>query len=106
MRAKLIIAGSALVLLLILLVSCHKKPAPKPVVESTPPIGKNCTVQLRRDALGTAASSPVPPLTGMHNGAETAVAGKLKLVTSDWVVLDRPGGELWIPKHSVLLLQY
>src|SRR5438876_9984327 len=77
MRARLIIAGSALVLLLILLVSCHKS-APKPVAESMPPLGKNCTVQFRRDALGAASISPVPPLTGSCNGAETAIGGKLK----------------------------
>jgi hypothetical protein len=105
MRAKLIIGGSALVLLLILLVSCHKS-GPKAVAEPIPPLGKNCTVQFRRDALGAAATSPIPPLTGSFNGAETAIGGKLKNVTSEWIVIERAGSELWIPKRSVLLLQF
>jgi hypothetical protein len=105
MRAKLIIGGSALVLLLILLISCHKS-APKPAAELTPPLGKNCTVQFRRDALGAASTNPVPPLTGSFNGAETAIGGKLKNVTSEWIVIERAGSELWIPRRSVLLLQF
>src|SRR4051812_13792084 len=107
MRPKLIAGACVLVLLLVLLVTCHKSPPPKPDMGSmTPPIGKNCTVQFRRDALGAAAPNPVPPLTGMHNGAETAVAGKLKYVTAEWIVLDRSGAELWIPKRVVLALQF
>lgn len=93
--------------MLVLLVTCHKSPPPKvDMTALTPPIGKNCTVQFRRDALGAAASSAIPPLTGMHNGAETAVSGKLKYVTSEYVVLDRNGAELWIPKSVVLALQF
>ena len=105
MRAKLIIGASALVLLLVILVSCHKSP-PKPVAELTPPLGRNCTVQFRRDALGAASTSPIPPLAGNFNGGETAIGGRLKNVTSEWIVLERAGSELWIPRSSVLLLQY
>jgi hypothetical protein len=105
MRARLIVGASALVLLLVLLVSCHRS-APKAVAELTPPLGRNCTVQFRRDALGTASANPIPPLTGSHNGAETAIGGKLKNVTAEWIVIERAGSELWIPKSSVLLLQY
>jgi hypothetical protein len=107
MKARIIAVASALVLILILFATCHKSPPPKPNLEvMTPPLGKNCTVQFRRDALGTASGNPVPPLTGMHNGVETAVSGKLKSVTAEWIVLDRGGSELWIPKSVVLALQY
>ena len=107
MKAKLIALISSLVLLLILFAACHKRPAPKTVADTTlPPIGKACTVQLRRDALGAASPNPIPPLTDMHNGAETSVGGKLKSVTPEWIVLDRTGHELWIPKSSVLLVQF
>lgn len=75
--------------------------------ERTPPIGKDCVVQFRRDALGAAAALPVSPLTGSINGAETTVSGKLAMVGSEWVVVTRNiGGDLWIPKTSVLLIQF
>ena len=75
--------------------------------ERTPPLGKECVVQFRRDALGTAASLPVAPLTGSINGAETTVSGKLAMVGSEWIVVTRTNGnDLWIPKTSVLLIQY
>jgi hypothetical protein len=70
-----------------------------------PPIGKNCNVQFRRDALGAAASLPVSPLTSSINGATTSVSGKLKAVSKDWIILERGNEEIWIPKGVVLLIQ-
>jgi hypothetical protein len=69
------------------------------------PVGANCTIQFRRDALGTAASSPVPPLTGMHNGADTCVAGKVKSLNNEWLVVDAGNKDLWIATSAVLLIQ-
>ena len=73
--------------------------------ERTPPVGKECVVQFRRDALGTAASLPVAPTTGSINGAQTAIGGKLLMVNSEWVLLNN-GNDLWIPRASILLIQY
>jgi hypothetical protein len=106
MRARLIAIITVIVLLLIVFAACHKRPTPKPIAEALPPIGKTCTVQLRRDAMGAAAPVPIPPLSANHNGVDTCVTGKLKMINADWVVIDRNGADLWVPKSSVLLVQF
>lgn len=106
MKARLIALIGGLALVLILFMTCRGPVEPKLDPEANPPLGKNVVVQFKRDALGAAASSPVPPFSGMHNGAETSVSGKLKNVTPEWIVLDRNGSETWIPKTSILLLHY
>jgi hypothetical protein len=72
---------------------------------SSPPVGKPCTIQFRRDALG-AAGLPVSPMTGNINGAETAITGTLKSTSGEWVVLDRGGKEVWVSKTVILLIQF
>ena len=71
------------------------------------PIGKNCTVQLRRgDGLGAAATSPVSPLTGSFNGGDTSVSGKLHSANEEWLVIEGANDSLlWVPKGSILLVQ-
>ena len=68
-------------------------------------VGKACTVQFRRDALGAAANIPVSPTTHNINGAETCVMGTLKRAMAEWVVLERNGKEIWIPKSVILLIE-
>jgi len=74
--------------------------------------GKNCTVQFRRDALGGAANLPVPPTTPSINGATVAIQGKLIAVSHEAILLSSDGDkyvqgkQLWIPKSSILLIQY
>jgi hypothetical protein len=106
MNAKIIAITAALVVMIILFMTCGGPVEPKLDPDANPPLGKNITVQFKRDALGAAASSPVPPMSGMHNGAETSIAGTLKNVTPEWIVLDRNGSETWIPKTAILLLHY
>lgn len=106
MNVRIIAIIAALVAVIILSMTCGGPVEPKLDPEANPPLGKNVTVQFRRDALGAAASSPVPPFSGMHNGAETSVSGKLKNVTPEWIVLDRNGSETWVPKTAILLLHY
>jgi hypothetical protein len=75
--------------------------------ETSPPLGKNCVIQFRRDALGAAANLPIAPTTGSINGAETCLGGQLKMVSSDWVVLDNlKGNDIWIPRAAILLIQF
>lgn len=67
--------------------------------------GKACTVQFRRDALGAGANLPVPPMTHSMNGADTSVEGTLKRVTAEWLVIEKNGKEIWIPKGVILLIE-
>jgi hypothetical protein len=72
---------------------------------SSPPVGKACTIQFRRDTLG-AAGLPVSPMTGNINGAETAISGTLKSTSGEWVVLDCGGKEVWVSKTVILLIKF
>lgn len=49
---------------------------------------------------------PVPPMTDNINGADTSISGTLKSSTGEWIVLDRNGSEIWIPKAAVLLIRF
>ncbi len=51
-------------------------------------VGRECTVQFRRDALGAAASIPIPPSTSEINGASVEFTGKLTSVRGDWLNLE------------------
>jgi hypothetical protein len=82
----------------------------QPAVEQTPltgKIGQNCTVQFRRgDGLGAGGSAPVPPTTNAANGAEVCVSGKLQAVVGRWIVVELDNSEYYIPRESVLLVQF
>ncbi len=69
-----------------------------------PELGKTCTIQFRRDALGAAANLPISPNTDGINGADTSISGKLVRVTTDWLVIERGGKDLWIPQSVVLMV--
>lgn len=68
-------------------------------------MGQNCTVQIKRSSLGAAASLPIPPTTDSINGARVSVAGKVKQVGEDWLVLEAAGGDLWIARTEIMLIQ-
>jgi len=72
----------------------------------SPPVGKSCSIQFRRDALGSGASGPSSPLAGDINGANVAISGTLKSSNGEWVVLDVQGRETWVPKAVILLIQF
>lgn len=86
--------------------SAAAAPAPAAAAGPTLPIGSECTVQFRRDALGGAASTPVGPLTNQTNGATVSLSGKLAMIDAEFVVIERPEDTLWVPRASVLLLQF
>jgi hypothetical protein len=100
----MLLAGVALLSVTLLITGCAV--ANGASAGSLPPIGKPCTIQFRRDALGTAAALPVNPMASSINGAETSVAGTLKMVSPEWVVLDLSGREVWVSKSVVLLIQF
>ena len=69
-------------------------------------VGKICTVQLRRDALGGAANLPVPPLTNEINGAQVSLTGSLERVTDHWIVLSVSERSIAVSRDAVLLVQF
>ena len=69
-------------------------------------IGQRCSVQFRRDALGAAAASPIPPETDAMNGAEVVIVGTLKRVQDDAVLIDTDRFEYIIPMHAILSLRF
>ena len=72
-----------------------------------PRIGTRCRVQFRRDALGTAASLPVSPMTGETNGASVTIDGTLTQVGGRWIVIrDNSSGEFFVSRESVLMLEF
>ncbi len=68
-------------------------------------LGKPCAIQFRRDALGAAAPLPIAPMTVNINGADTNITGTVMRTTAGWIVLEKEGGEIWIPKGVILLIQ-
>jgi hypothetical protein len=68
-------------------------------------VGKFCTVQFKRNALGGGAALPVSPLTNVSNGAEVSCGGKILSVTREGLLLEMDGSRhLWIPMDSILLV--
>lgn len=68
-------------------------------------VGKFCTVQFKRNALGGGADLPVSPLTNVINGAEVSCGGMILSVTQDGLLLEMDGSRhLWIPMDSILLV--
>jgi hypothetical protein len=51
-------------------------------------VGRECTIQFRRDALGAAAALPISPDTQTINGAPIILQGTLQAVRGDWIHLD------------------
>lgn len=71
-------------------------------------IGGICTVQFRRDGLGSGATLPISLTTGSINGAEVAIGGKLIEVEGDGIVIEglapHQASTYWIPFHAILLV--
>jgi hypothetical protein len=68
-------------------------------------IGKACTVQFKRDALGFSAGAPSAPTTMNQNGADVAVTGKLLRLNAGWLCVAVGDKELTIPRDVILLVE-
>lgn len=69
-------------------------------------IGKMCTIQFRRDVLGTTSGSLVSPAETNVGGVNTAIQGVLKSTSGEWVVIADKGQEVWIPKSVILAIRF
>ena len=103
MRSRSAFVGCAAISLF----GCGHNPGAAEKNPLTAKIGKDCVVQFRRgDGLGAAGDIPVPPTTGNINGADVQIEGKLESVNGGWVVLGQGDMERWIPRESILLIQF
>jgi hypothetical protein len=79
----------------------------KPPASENPPTGKEATIQFRRgDSLGGGGNLPTGPTVNSTNGAAVSLSGKIIKIEGDWVVVEVGQEEIWIPKSSILLIQY
>jgi hypothetical protein len=85
----------------VLLCSCER--APDRFL--TGHIGKSCTVQFRRNALGGAATLPVPPTTNAVNGADVSLSGALRSVEERGIIIESGKRLFWIPTGSILIVE-
>ena len=77
-----------------------------------PPVGANCTIQLRRDLMsGTGDKTRIGGVTGAitHydtiNNARTSVSGKLTKANKAWLVVQSDDGVIWIPRSVVMYVK-
>jgi hypothetical protein len=45
-------------------------------------------------------------MTSGINGADTAISCTYKSTRDDWVIVNRAGREVWIPKSVILLIEF
>jgi hypothetical protein len=68
-------------------------------------VGQACKVQIKRDALGYAGSGITIPTGDSVNDTKVWVAGELRAVEKDAVILKTEKETLWIPKDSIFLIE-
>ena len=89
--------------------SCTKVVAPGEPPFLKQHLGEACTVQFRRDALGGAATLPVPPTSAAINGATVAQEGTLQAVEGEGIVIEdslHQEKTYWIPYDVILNVSF
>jgi hypothetical protein len=95
-----------------LLISCallsltNCEPGPVDISGENPLVGKLCTVQFRRDVLGTTSGALVSPEETKVGGVDTTIQGVLKSTSGEWVVITDKGRDVWIPKSVILAIRF
>lgn len=69
-------------------------------------IGDFCTVHFRHDALGMGAGAPAPPTSGVINGGEVELGGKLLRANAAWICIGKDKGEYIIPREAILMMEF
>lgn len=102
------------------LCGCGEMPPPGAAATLGRKVGRECTVQFRRDALGAGTTVPISPETSEINGASVVLRGTLRAVRGEWLELDvsiryRDGAggpervlhrDIHIPTASVLYVEF
>lgn len=70
-------------------------------------IGKGCTVQLKRNALGSGRDLPISPTTDSINNVAVNVQGILRAVRDNGILIEQnvENKKYWIPMDSILLIE-
>lgn len=68
-------------------------------------IGRTCSVQFRRDALGMAAGAPLSPTAESSGGRPARLRGTLTAVGDGWITLSADGATYHIPQATILLIE-
>jgi len=69
-------------------------------------LGKSCTVQFRRDALGGTSPNLVGPTVDDIDGSTISISGKMTAISPHWLVLDASRKEIRIPRDVILCLEF
>jgi hypothetical protein len=67
-------------------------------------IGRTCTVQFKRNVLGL-ADYPIAPTIDAINNVAVTVAGTLKAVRDNGILIESGTEKYWIPMDSILLIE-
>ena len=68
-------------------------------------VGRNVKVQFRRDALGVAATAPIPPTGQGPGGRLVSINGTVRSTSGGWLVLERDKNIYYVSLASVLLIE-
>ena len=95
-----------IILVLSSIVCWHVHRVPRPPIGPEP--GTGCTIQFRRDALGSAGDLPVLPIARIINGtiASISISGELIAIDHEAILISSEQKRFWIPKHSILFIEY
>ncbi len=88
--------------------TARAQPTPVTAEIPRPAAGVSCTVHFRRDALGMASRTIVPPDTSVAGEARTSLTGTFRHMDADWIVISRPKEEdrlTWIARDAVLTIE-
>ena len=68
-------------------------------------LNESVRVQIRRDALGRGAGSPMPMNTDAINGVSTSIVGKLVAQETNAIIVVIDGKTKWIPRDVILSIE-
>jgi hypothetical protein len=85
---------AALLLAVVLLSGCNHEDVPSLQPSQA---DKSCAVLIRGDVAAGVLNT--------HIGKNAGIVGTFKRATADWIVIEKDGGEFWIPKSVIVFVQ-
>ncbi len=69
-------------------------------------IGRACSIQFRRETLGVAKDSAIPPTATDYQGADLQIKGTLAALDGHYLILRQNRVVVWVPESSILLVRF